>query len=77
MKLMQDVVKTIRSMKLDYLPAKARPEGWSHVWLEFVPIISLSLFSLSLVYLVCKSDEAVSILKEFMDVTSTLSGCSK
>ena len=70
---MQDVVKTIRSMKLDYLPAKARPEGWLvNVWHEFGALISLSL-----VYLVCKSDEAVSILKEFMDVTSTLSGCSK
>lgn len=26
-KLMQDVVKTIRSMKQDYLPPKAKPDG--------------------------------------------------
>jgi len=27
LKLMQDVVRTIRSMKLDYLPTKMKPEG--------------------------------------------------
>ena len=44
MKLMQDVVKTIRSMKLDYLPAKARPEGWftSGIY-KFGALISCSL----------------------------------
>ena len=27
MKLVQEVVRTVRSMKQDYLPPKARPEG--------------------------------------------------
>ena len=31
MKLVQEVVRTVRSMKQDYLPPKARPEGKERV----------------------------------------------
>ena len=54
-KLMQEVVRVIRSMKQDYLPAKAKPE----------------------VYVVCQTEEALSILTQFMAAVSTLSRCGQ
>ena len=32
MKLVQEVVRTVRSMRQDYLPPKARPEGKEGQW---------------------------------------------
>jgi len=45
LKLMQDMVRTIRSMKLDYLPAKVKPEGELY-WLQPLRVCG-NLFLLS------------------------------
>ena len=101
-KLMQEVVRTIRSMRQDYLPPKVKPEGMSSCYQtrrfqvyqvifdahppsdiisrdgSFRPFLCPSMcMSVSAVYVVCKTDEASTTLREFVDVTTTLSQCSK
>lgn len=111
-KLMQEVVRTIRSLKQDYLPPKVKPEGTSvlppdweapvqtarslrvildtHPPSDIVPCWSqdgsfrssplsflVPLSRCVAVYVVCKTDEASTTLREFADVTTTLSQCSK
>lgn len=70
--LMQDVVRTIRSLKQDYLPPKARPEG---------TIMSrnraIDTFYYSSVNVIVKDAEVTDSLRNFQDTITTLSQISK
>ena len=88
-KLVQEVVRSIRSLKQDYLPPKAKPEGLPPPSLPLslsLPLpLSPSLLLTSnppspvplTVYVVCKTEDASAILHQFSDVIQTLSRCSK
>ena len=69
-KLIQEVVRVLRSQKQDYLPPKARPEGGCGLLYKYrIDIIIVSL--------IVKDEEAGTILKKFQETIITLSQISK
>ena len=70
--LMQDVIRTIRSLKQDYLPPKARPEG---ILLSRNRAI-YTFYCLS-VNVIVKDAEVTDSLRNFQDTITTLSQISK
>ena len=78
LKLMQEVVKTIRIMKADYLSNNTSPEGTMISFsLSLFFFVCVNIVHIFAVYAVCKTAESADTLREFGDTAATLSRCSK